>query len=860
MTTRTVTVKLRTEASQAIAANKRAKDSYKDVREEIERLDNAASVLTKMGLISAIAAVPGAVAPAAAAMSALPGLALSGAAAIGTLAVAVNGMGDAFKAVNEGDAEKLLEALEDLSVEAKTFVLSFQKIKPVLAEIGERTQDDMFRQMRGDLELLAERYLPTMLSQMPRLATELGKAGHELVLWSTTPDTVAKVNRQFDLATDVTKDWARLLKSGLSLMLDLADAGADFNRGFVSGLADGVESMRRWTQTARAQGQLNSIFSNGGRILEKLGDIAGTTGDLLMDMAANPALTDATMALLDLLHMTLEVVHGMVTAFGQLPQPLQSVAVTMLVVGGAALLLAGRVAAMRAALLSASMKLDELGPAGERAGRGLNRVAVWAGRATIAFAALQVAQMLVASTQDQLNPQIDAMAVGMEKWARSGKLSGEAARVLGDELKDLDVGLKFLADTSNGRRQWARGLQDQLEAIIPGLAGTNTSLTKTRERVHAIDQALAQMVQSGNSGMAAANFSQLAASQAKYGVSTAELAAMFPEYRAAIESSAKATSGLAEAQAHAAMNAAILNGGLAGAVKEAGSLTGAFERLHGATLEWAGAEIDAEEALDKLIESFKENGKTLDVTTEKGRENKRNLIDMTEASIAAAQAKYDETVATQGEAAALQAANQVYNGYISQLRDSMLAAGMKKDVVDDLIKSIASMPPLIATVTTPGLDAAIAKTQQLLALRRLLGSNVAAANASSGSGYTSGRRWGGVTEHARDGLLRQAQTFSAVSSGARYAFAEPATRGEAFIPKNGDRQRSLGIVDTAARWYGHTIAPMGGSAGGGGSVQTIIHKHEHTVTIQGREMISGFRREVDLAGGTADNLVGRRRS
>ena len=98
---------------------------------------------------------------------------------------------------------------------------------------------------------------------------------------------------------------------------------------------------------------------------------------------------------------------------------------------------------------------------------------------------------------------------------------------------------------------------------------------------------------------------------------------------------------------------------------------------------------------------------------------------MTEAAIAAAQAKYDQVVATKGEAQALRDANTVYQGYISQLRESMLAAGLKKDAVDKLIASIASMPPLIATVSTPGLDAAIEKTLRLLDLRRQLGSNAA---------------------------------------------------------------------------------------------------------------------------------------
>ena len=862
MTTRTVTVKLRAEVAAYLRNMKASEKATKDLETRVERLDKAAHALTKVGLVASIAAIPGVIAPAGAALASLPGLVFGAAGSFGVLAMSVHGVGGAMKAAAEGDAKKLSEELKGLSGEARRFIAEYQQVEPVLDRIADHTQDQFWIQLRGDLKMLAENYLPTMLHQLPRLASELGRGGHELAQWAASPVVMTRVNRQLDLAADLTSDWTRLLKAANGMMLDLADSSTDFNRRFVGGMADGAEAMERWVNRAKVTGQLNGIYQNAQRVMSKLMQITAQLGELLFDIMANPALTDATLTLLDLLSMSVDILHTLLKAFSSLPTPVQSAIASLIAFGGGILLIAGRIAAMKAAVGSASIWLEGLGTGGHRAATGLQRGAEWAGRAAAAFVGLQVAGMLISNMQDQLNPQIDAMATGLQRWAESGELSGEAARILGKDIKDLDVGLKFLADTSNGRRMWARNLQDSLETLIPGLSGTNTSLTKTRERVTALDQALARLVQQGKTYQAAIVFNDLARTQEKYGVSVAELRVLFPQYNGAVEEASKSTADLSAAQLTAAMNAAVLNQGLAGAVKEAGSLEEAFNRLHGATLSLAGAEITAEQALDDLIEAFKENGKTLDITNEKGRENKKLLIQMVEASIQVAQKKYDETVATKGEAAALAEANAVYQSYIGQLRSAMLAAGMTKAQVDQLLASWTAMPQLIqTTITTPGLDTAIAKMNNLLALRGQLGSNAAASNAYGGSGYTSGRRWGGVTEHARNGLLRQAQTFQSVTTGARYAFAEPATKGEAFIPKSGNRQRSLGILGTAAGWYGHTLAPMGGMAGGGG-VQTVVHKHEHTYTIKlsGREQVSGFRREVRLSGGKVQDFAGSRTS
>lgn len=73
------------------------------------------------------------------------------------------------------------------------------------------------------------------------------------------------------------------------------------------------------------------------------------------------------------------------------------------------------------------------------------------------------------------------------------------------------------------------------------------------------------------------------------------------------------------------------------------------------------------------------------------------------------------------------------------------------------------------------------------------------------SGHTTGGaqlRWGGVV-HARDGFDWDAK----ISTGPTVHWGERETGGEAYVPKIGNRGRSLGILDTAAGWYGMSLVP-----------------------------------------------------
>lgn len=242
------------------------------------------------------------------------------------------------------------------------------------------------------------------------------------------------------------------------------------------------------------------------------------------------------------LRLLVQGLDGVVNELSEMP-PAVGGAITVLAgLGGATTLLGAGWVKARRANAEFRDELSKTGPAGARAARGLEATTKWAGRAAVAFAAFQVAGAVVNKMVGDLNPQVDALAKGLESWGKSGQLAGEAARVLGGDMADLNVGLKFLADTDNDRRKFVRWGQDLLEGVVPGLDSTNTSLTRTRERVSAMDAAFAQLVASGNADAAESAFDRLAAEAGKSGVSVEELRRLFPQYAAALETATTATS------------------------------------------------------------------------------------------------------------------------------------------------------------------------------------------------------------------------------------------------------------------------------------------------------------------------------
>jgi hypothetical protein len=83
-----------------------------------------------------------------------------------------------------------------------------------------------------------------------------------------------------------------------------------------------------------------------------------------------------------------------------------------------------------------------------------------------------------------------------------------------------------------------------------------------------------------------------------------------------------------------------------------------------------------------------------------------------------------------------------------------------------------------------------------------IGQSVVGAAGAAGAAGLSARN-GAVTAYAKGGI-----TPAHITRDQLFKYGEPATGGEAFVPRKGDKKRSTAILGEAAGWYGMQVVPM----------------------------------------------------
>lgn len=218
------------------------------------------------------------------------------------------------------------------------------------------------------------------------------------------------------------------------------------------------------------------------------------------------------------------------------------------------------------------------------------------------------------------------------------------------------------------------------------------------------------------------------------------------------------------------------------------------------------AYIGYHSALLKLKQGLKDTKNDISNNTEAGLQNRMMIMDVVAANLAF----YNAQVAA-GDSAVDAAAH--YKTNMDSLYGVLHAAHLTDDQIANLIGKYRDVPSMVNTkIATEGLEEAIngladvirevngipnQKTIYIDTVNRI----------DTNMGHP---RWGGIYQHADEGLV-SAGIYSS-QNPARYAFAEPATGGEAFVPRLGDYHRSTAILDAASRWYGGRF--MAGSMGG----------------------------------------------
>lgn len=126
-----------------------------------------------------------------------------------------------------------------------------------------------------------------------------------------------------------------------------------------------------------------------------------------------------------------------------------------------------------------------------------------------------------------------------------------------------------------------------------------------------------------------------------------------------------------------------------------GSLAYAMTGAHGAFLDFMGARIGAEAALDRITEGIRRHGRTLDIDTEAGRDNLTNLQRFATEAQRAAEANFAHT-------GSVEQASAVYEGYKARLVETLIATGRTRKEAEKLAEvwlGVAALPNLTKNVT-----------------------------------------------------------------------------------------------------------------------------------------------------------------
>lgn len=381
---------------------------------------------------------------------------------------------------------------------------------------------------------------------------------------------------------------------------------------------------------------------------------------------------------------------------------------------------------------------------------------------------LDSALLHLGQTGEFTGSAIAAFKQGWGPFSQDVHNSGEAIARFGDLAKGAIGGANESFTEMIGRQIDGASRMGQLTAIT-----------------EQYDASLARLTQGGQGAAAKAVFDQLTKAATDQGVSVDEIRKLFPQYAAAVAAASSAAGGAAAAQ----KTLAAATGQSAGAAKVAAvtlkdmlnqypkykdvvlaavgatsadsaatktltstqvaaadaavrharaldALSDALSASNNKVLDLRGADTAYHAALDSTSQAIKENGRTLDVNTEKGRANRGQLDSLSSAGLTylgvieknnGVGPKFRRTLDQQW----------------AKLRDAALRFGATKTEARKYADQIYATPKALATkVTTPGMDVANKKVRDLKANIDKLGNRALKITVNSDGTFTQGTKIG----------------------------------------------------------------------------------------------------------------------
>jgi len=190
-----------------------------------------------------------------------------------TIKLATQGIGDSFKALASGDAQKFAESLKDLSPNARAFVKSVAAIKPSFDQLQLATQDALFRNLGLTVRDLGAKYMPVLKQGFTGIAGELNTAAVGVGRFFQSSQTVSDVGTIFQNVRRTVAALAPSITSVLSVLTDVGTVGSQFLPGLANGFSSVTDKFAQFISNARQTGALGDFIQTGIDTLKQLGQV-----------------------------------------------------------------------------------------------------------------------------------------------------------------------------------------------------------------------------------------------------------------------------------------------------------------------------------------------------------------------------------------------------------------------------------------------------------------------------------------------------------------------------------------------------------------------------------------------------------
>ncbi|WP_236241168.1 hypothetical protein [Streptomyces sp. CC228A] len=258
---------------------------------------------------------------------------------------------------------------------------------------------------------------------------------------------------------------------------------------------------------------------------------------------------------------------------------------------------------------------------------------------------LVIALSELSSRSRTASPDVDRLTTSLENLAATGKFTGELRKSFGD-LDGLISKIQKVGEAARDQEEYVEsfgnsgiGVLDDLRRSVNDLWQDLTrgedSLQSLSADFKGLDEALAGMVSAGHGEEAARNFNLIRDAAVKAGHSTEELAALFPQYQAAVAAADAEQRLAAQSMGLFGQQAQEVQAKLDAQKKSTDGLRQSIQALNEVNRQGLNGMIGFEAAIDAASKAAEENagvldmhGGTLTLNTEKQRAAATALTDL----------------------------------------------------------------------------------------------------------------------------------------------------------------------------------------------------------------------------------------